>query len=233
MKRVLIVIGALLAVGFGVRAVYRVVQIPQLPTAPQDGARPKPQDSLPMLAFATGPDVHYLALFERNSHTVTLLTADGPRTLRAQPAASGAKYADDRYLLWTKGEDLIFEIDGQHVADTRLTGRQTVLERHWRAGALLVAAGQEPGWFLTVGPDSAELVMAGYTEPQRFATGVPELPRGFAPSGSWTLGTPPHAALLVMQPGPCLDTMSGEPYPGSAELRIDGRALRGCAVGLR
>jgi hypothetical protein len=233
MKRILVAVAVLLAVGFGILAVYRAVQIPQLPTAPPDGSRNAPRGELPMLAFSTGPDHHYLAVFGGDEGTATLLAPDGIRTLAPQQTASGARYADDRYLLWTKGRDLMFEVDGEPVPDVLITGRQAVLERHWKAGVLLVATGQEPDWFLTIGADGAELILGGYTERRAFATGVPDLPRGLAPGGTWTVGAPPLTAELAVVPGLCLDTMAGFPYPAAAELRFDGRTLRGCALGLR
>ena len=233
MKRVVIVAVALLFVFYGIRATYRAVSVPQLPTAPVETATPRPRGPLPMLAFAAGPDARYLAVFHRDDHTATLLTADGPRQLQATPAASGARYEGQGCMLWTKGEDITLEIDGQPVPETRVTGRQAVLERHWRDGVLLLATGQEPDWFLTVGADGAELIIGGYDERHELATGVPDLPAGLVPSGTWTLGTAPDTATLTIEANPCADTMSGAPYPATARLEFGGRSFDGCALGLR
>jgi hypothetical protein len=233
MKRALVVALVVVVVGFGILAVYRAVQIPQLPTAPSDLSRDRPRGALPMLAFEAGPDRHYLAVFGDDHESATLLGPAGIRTLTPRRAASGAKYADDEYLLWTKGKDLMFEIDGERVPDVRVTGRQGVLERHWQAGVLLVATGEEPDWFLTVRADGAELILGGYTERHDFVSGAPDLPHGLAPHGTWTLGEPPLTAELTVTPGLCLDTMAGFPYAAEAELRFGDRTLRGCALGLR
>jgi hypothetical protein len=65
---------------------------------------------LHLLAIYGGVDQYYLADYEPGSPRALLYTPDGVQDLTQQIAASGAKYAGGRYLLWTKGRDILLEV---------------------------------------------------------------------------------------------------------------------------
>ncbi|MCB1183060.1 MliC family protein [bacterium] len=233
MKRVLLVIALVAVALVGVRAAYRAARVPQLPTAPAQGApRPDP-GPLPMQAFVSATGQHYLAVYDRENHTATLLDAVGTHALAPVRTASGARYEGDGRMLWTKGGEAILEIDGTPVAGLTVSGRQALLERHWRGGVTLLASGTEPDWFLAVRPDGAEFILGGYAERHELPAAEHDWPPGLAPAGRYVFGRGDGAAVLTITPGACLDAMSGEPYAAAASLAFDGRTWTGCALGLR
>lgn len=95
------------------------------------------------------------------------------------------------------------------------------------AGVDFRAVGQEPGWLLDIhtrgiikfawdyGENYAEFAIAEPTYPQEGAT------RYEAHSDGRSL-------VVIIRRAPCSDAMSGEAYPSTVEVVIDGRTLNGC-----
>ncbi len=184
---------------------------------------------LHLLAFGCGVDRYYLADYEPGSPTATLHAPDGAHTLTQQIAASGAKYAGGRYLLWTKGQDVMLEVDGQRVEDCTVSGQQQVLERSWAAGYHFHAFGNEPGWILDSGSHDTR-VTADYGAIELQFPGIPvESLRDGAPILREAAG---HVLRLRTSATPCQDDMMGYPGTMSVELELDGRKLNGCGVRL-
>jgi putative lipoprotein len=95
------------------------------------------------------------------------------------------------------------------------------------AGVDFRAVGQEPGWILDIytrgiikfvwdyGESYAEFAVAAPTNPQEGATRYEAHSDG-------------RALVVTIRRAPCQDAMSGEAYPSTVEVEIDGRALNGC-----
>ncbi|MDO9170415.1 MAG: MliC family protein [bacterium] len=182
---------------------------------------------LHLLAIYGGVDQYYLADYEPGSPTATLHAPDGPQELTQQLAASGIKYAGGRYLLWTKGRDIMLEVDGQRVEGCEVSGGQEIMDRCWAEGFHFRASGNEPGWHLETGPGGTR-VTADYGELVLHFPGIPvESLRGGAPILREADG---HVLRLRTAASPCFNDMSGEPYPLSVEMELDGRSLSGCGV---
>lgn len=89
------------------------------------------------------------------------------------------------------------------------------------------AVGQEPGWLLDIyeldrirllwdyGDNLADFPLTEPSYPQEGAT------RYETEAGGRTL-------VIVIRRFPCSDAMSGQPYPSTVEVVIDGRTLNGC-----
>lgn len=89
------------------------------------------------------------------------------------------------------------------------------------------AVGQEPGWLLDIytrglvkfawdyGDNYAEFAVAEPTYPQEGATRYEAHSDG-------------RALSVTIRRAPCNDAMSGQPYPASVDVVIDGRTLHGC-----
>jgi putative lipoprotein len=97
--------------------------------------------------------------------------------------------------------------------------------------ALLLARGNEPFWNVTV---SRTRIL--YQDPEHldgivFPPVPPELLGGRRLYRSERAGVDePGDILIDAEPKPCRDSMSGEYFHMSAEVRLDGRVLRGCAA---
>src|SRR6056297_505486 len=87
-----------------------------------------------------------------------------------------------------------------------------------------VARGNEPGWRVTVGIETVDIV-AAYGEDER------STPRGATQVSDMgqTLDMPQINARLTVEDQLCRDDMSGMPYPQRAVLTLDGQEYRGCA----
>jgi putative lipoprotein len=95
------------------------------------------------------------------------------------------------------------------------------------AGIDFRAVGQEPGWLLDIytrgvikfawdyGESYAEFAVADPTSPQEGATRYEAHSDG-------------RALVVTIRRAPCQDGMSGQPYPSTVEVVIDGRTLNGC-----
>ena len=190
-----------------------------------DGHRPgRP----PFLAFGCGDEELFLAAFS-GPDTAQLVAPDGVHLLLRIRSASGARYAGASDTLWTKGDDALLIRDGRIYRGCAPTGRQRVLADLWKGGALFTAAGNEPFWTLTVWPDSLVLLLD---------LGTTRLTHRLDPAAPWpgtAIGYADSATGIVvtMEAGPCLDTMSGAPYPWAVVVAWDGYELRGCGLALR
>jgi putative lipoprotein len=95
------------------------------------------------------------------------------------------------------------------------------------AGVDFRAVGQEPGWLLDIytrgiikfvwdyGESYAEFAVTDPTSPQESATRYEAHSDG-------------RALVVTVRRAPCQDAMSGEAYPATVEVVIDGRTLNGC-----
>ncbi len=180
----------------------------------------------PFLAFGFSEEARFMVFFA-GPDTARLVTPEGIRTMTRILSASGARYAAGTDTLWTKGDEMML-IRGTTILRRGVaTGRQRVLEDLWRRGALFTAAGNEPFWSLTVWPDSLVLIEDMGAQVRRHA---------LAEAAAWseTEGFVDHEAdiMVTVESGPCLDTMSGAPFPRGVSVRWGGRDYRGCGVPL-
>ena len=93
------------------------------------------------------------------------------------------------------------------------------------------ASGNEPGWTLEILAD--RLVFVGDYGATR-ATVPRPTPQATAGSNetAYVVITEAHRLTVRIRPGPCVDSMSGEPYEASVELDFDGRRYHGCGRAL-
>ena len=192
-----------------------------------DGAGGGRHERPPFLAFACGDEELFLAAFS-GPDTARLVAPDGVQLLLRIRSASGARYAGASDTLWTKGNEALLIRAGRTYRGCAPTGRQRVLADLWRDGALFTAAGNEPFWTLTVWPDSLVLLLD---------LGATRLTHRLAPTAGWPgaaagYADPAAGIVVTTEAGPCLDTMSGAPYPWAVGVAWDGRELRGCGLPL-
>lgn len=141
-------------------------------------------------------------------------------------AASGARYADERLVVWMRAGEALLQRGS--VSETCTEDRRASLEADARRrGVKFRAIGQEPGWLLEVLRERIEL---RYDYGQERAS-VPLPPRRVDPvSGAsvYAARTEAHVLEVRITPLACSDVMSGESFPSTVEVRLDGREFRGC-----
>jgi uncharacterized membrane protein len=99
-------------------------------------------------------------------------------------------------------------------------------------GAEYRALGQEPGWTVEV-DEGRRIQFVGDYGSTRVATPAPPpttetAAEGVANRVTYNARTEAHTLVLDVVRQPCRDAMSGEPFPTTAVVRLDGREYRGC-----
>lgn len=95
------------------------------------------------------------------------------------------------------------------------------------AGVDFRAIGQEPGWLLDIYTAERIVLEWDYGE-QRAAFTLPEPTYPAEGQTRYDAQSEAHALSVIIRRVPCQDSMSGEAFPASVEVMIDGRALQGC-----
>ena len=185
-----------------------------------------------ILAFDGVQSFRYLMHFQGPGLPATLYTQNEVHILDPVPAASGARYQGERLMVWVKGDDVLFEVDGHKVGPCRVSGLQPILARAWLAGTRFWASGNEPSWNLIIGAERVVLLMdLGETRLEFPGLDTVDLdPR--APFGRHLLRKDGHTLEIEIRDDLCLDSMSGAPFPAGVSLTLDGQEMRGCGTGL-
>lgn len=151
--------------------------------------------------------------------------------LAETPAASGAKYSDGKATFWSKGEEALLEIDGATYKECKNNRQRAVWEDAKLNGVDFRAVGNEPGWYLEIydkgTPEKIDFIsdygQVYYTFPtaQRDTQSSPPRTRYVARVGG-------HQLEVVLEPGPCRDSMSGEAFETIVALKLNNRTYQGC-----
>lgn len=195
--------------------------------------QPPPADEEHPVATAGRPvQTPIVARFQCDAEIVTAtfygdrVTLDLPKrnvTLPHVVAASGARYSDGISTFWNKGSDAMLELDGR-------SRSCRIVRNPWQEardrGIDFRAVGQEPGWFLEI--DNGKSMRLVYDYAQREA--ITPVPDPVARRGSTTYDatTEAHRLRVIIEDTSCNDAMSGEAFPRTVTVEIDGRSLRGC-----
>lgn len=96
-----------------------------------------------------------------------------------------------------------------------------------RRGVEFRAVGNEPGWLLEVGGDRLRLV-TDYGAHELLAPISARATEGGGARATLRAETATRSVVVVLEKGPCTDTMSGERFETSVRVAVDGTTLRGC-----
>ncbi|MEQ1820049.1 MAG: hypothetical protein ABL871_15715 [Terricaulis sp.] len=95
------------------------------------------------------------------------------------------------------------------------------------AGVDFRAVGQEPGWIVDIYTQNRIVALLDYGQTLiEFPRANPTSPTEGATR--YETQTDGHTLSITIRRSPCEDAMSGETYPTSVDLVIDGRTLNGC-----
>lgn len=95
------------------------------------------------------------------------------------------------------------------------------------AGVDFRGVGQEPGWMIDIYQQNRILLLLDYGESlTEFPLPTPTYPQEGATR--YETQTDAHTLSVTIRRFPCEDVMSGEAFPASIEINIDGRTLTGC-----
>jgi uncharacterized membrane protein len=108
------------------------------------------------------------------------------------------------------------------------TAAQDVWAQARARGIDFRALGQEPGWLLEIEDGKQITMVADYGE-RRVTTPAPQ-PELNIDAGEtiYRVATDAHRLRIVLRNEPCADVMSGERYPTTVVVELDGQEYRGC-----
>ena len=93
------------------------------------------------------------------------------------------------------------------------------------------AVGQEPGWFIEIDHERSIRLVWDYMEREATMPAVQPVTAQGRATYVATNGT--QRLNVVIDDRGCNDVMSGDPYPNTVIVTIDGRELRGCGQFLK
>ncbi len=155
-------------------------------------------------------------------------TATLPRVI----SASGERYAADGVTFWNRGDEGLLE--SPRISYTECASRHAA--NPWVESGLLGydfrAVGQEPGWLLEIDNERGMRVLTDYGETEIHVGETPDRIAESSSSWSYTVRGEPAEVRVVIADTACQDVMSGEEFPNSVTLTVDGRDLTGCGQSL-
>jgi putative lipoprotein len=179
-------------------------------------------------SYGCNREYRFVAQILEGGESVRLILPDTTVTLSRVDSASGAKYGDDPYVYWSKGDQATIETPQASFTDcTNDEGGPGWMEARQR-GVDFRAVGQEPGWLLDIHEEDSIALMTDYGQAHyRFPPVEPET-EGRAGRSVYRIETEAHRATIVVDDEPCRDSMSGWPYEMTVLLTLDGREFDGC-----
>ncbi|WLD58686.1 YbaY family lipoprotein [Salinispirillum sp. LH 10-3-1] len=155
-----------------------------------------------------------------------LTLPDRDLVLRPAISASGARFAADDHVFWSRGESAAqITIDGVVMSCDVTEGRSPWAEARER-GVHFRAVGNEPGWLIEhLAGERAQLrLLLDY--------GVRELidsdTQVDADQAGYRATFDGKTAVITLTKKTCTDTMSGQDFPMQAVLAFDGQTLTAC-----
>jgi len=175
--------------------------------------------------FACADSEPFSARFDADSAYVDLGTQ--AFSLPHVPGGSGARYTDGPRELWTSGGEAMFTTPDVALRGCVVTPADDPWARADLLGVDFRGLGQEPGWIVDIDVERWMLYLGDYGT-VRLATTAP-VPRS-ADDGVVTFeaAAEGHRLLVRIEPTPCNDVMSGQPFSHTVRVEIDGRVLQGC-----
>lgn len=158
--------------------------------------------------------------------TITLDLGDTLVVLPQVPAASGSRYEGDGYEFHGRGTTAMLRTPGASWNECEGTIADGPDDRARLRGATYIARGQEPGWALEVEERVGVLFIGDYGE-IRFVARAPDA-SVVDGRGAFSVRAASRELRVEVEPVACQDVMSGEPYPHTVRIVLDGRELDGC-----
>lgn len=158
---------------------------------------------------------------------MTLYLPDRSITLPQVEAASGAKYAAGDDGFWGKGiNSATLTLAGETI-ECRLDRQETPWVDARARGAVFRGFGHEPGWHLEIHPERI-VVVYRYGEGRAVTPNPGALVDPEQPLRRWQATTEAHELSVAVEDRACTDLMSGDLYPSTVKVTLDGSNYSGC-----
>jgi len=152
--------------------------------------------------------------------------------LTLAPSASGAKFAGEGVVYWSKGDEAMLAVPGETRQGCAVDWQATAWERAKFKGVQYRAVGNEPGWHLNIYPGERIVFVTDYGKSRHvFPLMEPEVDQERLVT-VYETSNGEHRLRVVIEGSECMDDMSGEAFSTRATVTFDGRTYRGCGRGL-
>lgn len=142
-------------------------------------------------------------------------------------SASGAKFSDGMTTFWTKGEEAFIELEGNEYHALSIDESLNPWEKARRQGMDFRAVGNEPGWMVEIWDNDVMVFTGDYGELEITAP-VGEVERNPQTGNLTYLAETEVLNLIVtIEKTPYTDTMSGEVFPRTVTVNINGQEYQG------
>jgi putative lipoprotein len=148
------------------------------------------------------------------------------------PAASGAKYSDAVDTFWSQGREALLEADGGLHRNCRSGAAPSPWENAKSRGVDFRATGNEPGWHLKIRDGEEILFVTDYGRTRVLTLDPGPGNDAVTPRITYTAQMDAHRLVVIIDPRPCTDTMSGEEFTATVAVSLDAWEYRGCGRAL-
>lgn len=156
--------------------------------------------------------------------SLTLVLDDGtPVVLPLVEDAAGARFQRGDTLFWMLGTEAALTL-GDARAECTIVG-DDLPDEPVGPQPLFHGVGQEPGWTVDVFPDRIDF-LGDYGE-RHVVVPRPEPERRDGRT-RYRVETEANDFTLTIETRPCRDGMSGQPYPATVVVEVNGDRYRGC-----
>jgi len=141
-------------------------------------------------------------------------------------SGSGTRYQEGDVEFWSKGEEAMLTVGDQHYRSCQQVPGRVPWEDARRRGVEFRAVGNEPGWNLEIQQGETLLFVGDYG---MLRVVMPD--PGVQPEGRVRVYHAVNGAndlRVEILDEPCNDTMSGEPFPASVTVTLNGARFYGC-----
>jgi len=174
---------------------------------------------------------YVVANFPADTDAVWLFMPRATMQLPRAAADSGARYAAGPVWFEVTGErDALLGTHGAAVSCSE-NRRASLMEDAKLRGVDFRATGNEPGWWMEIGPDSTVLVTDYGQQRDIFATPEPEEDPA-ARRATYRARAGGREVEIVLIGEPCRDSMSGEGFQTAVQIRLGEARLSGCGQAL-
>ncbi|MCB1856641.1 MAG: MliC family protein [Gammaproteobacteria bacterium] len=190
----------------------------------------------PVQTFAYNcPDNYrFVARLESGNELRLFLPEQTARLIRV-PSASGTRYRDAAGLVfWSKGEEALLVTDTVHHRQCRNDPALAVWEHARLNGVDFRAVGNEPGWHMEIREGVSIHLVTDYGQTSQLFPHPSRTDRhDTSPSTRYVARTDGQTLSVLLSPGSCTDSMSGQSYPVKVEVQFHDATLMGCGRPLR
>lgn len=165
--------------------------------------------------------------------TAILVFPDERARLSSVPSASGSKFSGDNAMFWSKGDTAMVERDSKLRKGCIVDWKASVWEEAKVMGVDFRALGNEPGWRLDVYSGERLVLVTDYGRKRyEFPAVAPEVDRS-ARTAVYETRNDDHKLSVIIEGTRCVDNMSGDAYPSTVTVMLNGRVLKGCGRRIR